>query len=154
MSMPSTDQPSPAPPFPPERDPLTGLPGMAAARRRLARWEGERDTGEGGHVHALLLGLRRFEAVNLAYGEETGDEALIAIARRVAAHASAVLDGPCLTARGPGGTFLVIAEEACSRERWQMFAEQLADLVARPIARRGGALRLSPRVALLRVLAG
>jgi hypothetical protein len=36
-----------------------------------------------------------------------------------------------------GGTFLLIADEGCSRERWQMFAEQVADRVAKPIVRRG-----------------
>ncbi|MDE2303040.1 MAG: EAL domain-containing protein, partial [Sphingomonadales bacterium] len=57
-------------------------------------------------------------------------------------------------ARGSGGTFLVIADQPCSRERWQLFAEQLAECVARPIARGREALRLSPRLALLRALAG
>ena len=133
------------------RDGLTGLPGFAAARARLTRWLGP-DAGAG--VHALLLGFRRFETVNLAYGEAAGDGALVEVARRLTHFADNELDGGWLAARGPGGTFLLIANEACSRERWQLVAEQLADIVARPIVRRAGTLRLSPRVALLRVLAG
>ena len=100
-----------------------------------------------------MLGFRRFEAVNLAYGDAAGDGALVEIARRLMHFADAELDGPWLVARGGGGTFLVAANEQCSRERWQLFAEQLADVVARPIERRAGTLRLSPRLALLRALA-
>ena len=133
------------------RDGLTGLPGFAGARARLAQWLAPE---VGGSVHALLLGFRRFETVNLAYGEAAGDGALVEVARRLTHFADSELDGQWLAARGPGGTFLLIANEACSRERWQLFAEQLADIVARPIVRRAGTLRLSPRLALLRVLAG
>ena len=100
-----------------------------------------------------MLGFRRFETVNLAYGDAAGDGALVEIARRLMHFADAELDGPWLVARGGGGTFLVAANEQCSRERWQLFAEQLADVVARPIERRAGTLRLSPRLALLRALA-
>ena len=148
------------------RDALTGLTSLDAARGRLAAWSrGEEDVPatEGAAaaeptiaktpcVHALMLGFRRFETVNLAYGEAAGDGALVEIARRLMHFADAELDGPWLVARGGGGTFLVAANEECSRERWQLFAEQLADVVARPIERRAGTLRLSPRLALLRVL--
>jgi EAL domain-containing protein (putative c-di-GMP-specific phosphodiesterase class I) len=48
----------------------------------------------------------------------------------------------------------LIVDEACSRERWHAFADQLADRIAQPIQRRVGTLRLSPRIALLRVLVG
>lgn len=142
----------------PQRDPLTGLAGMELARERLAQWatagaEGG-DGGDGPSVHALLLGLRRFEAVNLAFGESAGDAALAVVASRLTQFAGAELDGPWLAARGPGSSFLLIADQSCSRERWQLFAEQLADLVARPIAGGQGALRLSPAMALLRVLPG
>ena len=136
-----------------ERDPLTGLPPIAVARRWLEREDG---TGPGGagSIHALLLGLRRFDAVNLAYGAGAGDLALIEVAARITQFATAELEGPWLVTRGPGGTFLLLATEACSRERWQLFAEQLADRVARPLALGGATLRLSPRIALLRGLAG
>ncbi len=141
------------------RDPLTGLPGLDWARARLAQWVAK-DPSPGEiaagipRVHALLLGIRRFETINLAYGEATGDATLIEVAARITQLASEEIDGEWVVARGTGGTFLLIADEACSRERWQLFAEQLADWVTRPIQRRANTLRLSPRIALLRVLVG
>ena len=130
------------------RDTLTGLPGMDAARLRLAEWAGQGEAS----VHALLLGLRRFDAINLAYGAAAGDAALVEVAARLSHFAAAERDGPWLAVHGGGGTFLLIANEACSRERWQLFAEQLADVIARPIAGVNAVLRLSPRIALLRGL--
>ena len=137
-----------------ERDAVTGLPGLDAARLRLEAW-GQPGAGEAPSVHALLLGLQRFDTINLAYGTAAGDAVLAEIAARLTHFAAAELDGQWCAARGGGGSFLLVTREPCSRERWQLFAEQLADLVARPIARGGGGLlRLSPRIALLRGLAG
>jgi predicted signal transduction protein with EAL and GGDEF domain len=130
-----------------DRDTLTGLPGIEAVRERLGTWSSD----EGAALHALLLGLRRFDAVNLAYGTSAGDLALAEVSARLTHFAAAELDGPWLAAR-TGGSFLLVANEACSRERWQLFAQQLADTVAGPIDRGSGALRLSPQIALLRVL--
>lgn len=135
-----------------DRDPITGLPGPEAARQRIAEWI-VRGNGEGGHVHALLLGLRRFDAVNLAYGAAAGDIALAEVGARLAHFAADELDGPFLVARSGGSHFLIVAAEPCSRERWQLFGEQIADAAARPITLSSGVLRLSPRVALLRGLA-
>lgn len=131
------------------RDALTGLLRLEAVSARVAGWNGE---GEAASVHALLLGLRRFDAINLAYGAAAGDVALAEVAARIAHFAAGELDGSFLVARSSGSNFLVIANWACSRERWRLFAEQLADIVARPIAAPKGLLRLSPRVALLRAL--
>lgn len=131
------------------RDALTGLPGPDAARARLGEWlEG------GGQIHALLLGLRRFDAVNLAYGAAAGDEALAEVAARIRHFAGSELDGPWLAARTGGGQFLLLSGGALSRERWQLIATQLAEAVARPIPVAGAMLRLSPRLALLRGLTG
>ena len=130
------------------RDALTGLPGREAARARLGEW-----LAAGLPVHAMLLGLRRFDTVNLAYGTAAGDAALAEVAARIRHFAADELDGPWLLARSGGGQFLLLATEACSRERWQLFSGQLLETVARPIAAGGGTLRLSPRAALLRGLA-
>jgi predicted signal transduction protein with EAL and GGDEF domain len=132
-----------------DRDTLTGLPGIEAVRERLHAWCADGETA----LHGLLLGLRRFDAINLAYGSAAGDLALAEVAARLTHFAGAELDGAWLATRAGGGTFLLVANEACSRERWQLFAEQLADAIAGPIARGSGSLRLSPRIALLRVLA-
>jgi len=137
------------------RDNVTGLPHVEAVRERLGEWFAEAAAkGEPARIHAMLLGLRRFDAVNLAYGSAAGDGALAEVSARISHFAAAELDGPWLVAWRGGGNFLLVADEACSRERWQLFAEQLADTVARPIAVPAGVLRLSPRIALLRGLAG
>lgn len=130
-------------------DALTGLPGRDAARARLGEWL---DRGE--PVHGLLIGLRRFDAVNLAYGSAAGDTALVEVAARIRHFAHGELDGAWIAARGGGGQFLVLTTEACSRERWQMVAAQVLDALARPLAAAGNTLRLSPRGALLRSLGG
>lgn len=106
------------------------------------------------HVHAMLLGLRRLDAINIAYGEAAGDGALQEVASRIQHFAAEELDGPWVLARAGGGTFVLVANEACSRERWQLVADQLADLIAAPVAVRSGILRLSPRIALIRALTG
>ncbi|MCB2076637.1 MAG: GGDEF domain-containing protein [Novosphingobium sp.] len=136
------------------RDVLTGLPGIDAARERLEEWlvQGAED-GAPACIHALLIGLRRFDAVNLAYGAAAGDGALARVAARMSHTAAEAIDGSWFVARSTGGNFLLMANETCSRERWQLFAEQLADEVSQPIAVPAGVLRLSPRVALLRGLA-
>ena len=134
----------------PARDPITGLPDVEAARARLAEWAGGDDVS--GPVHAILLGLERFDAVNLAYGATAGDIALAEVASRLSHFAAAELDGPFIVARSGGSHFLIAAAEPFSRERWQLFAEQVADAVARPVTVPGGVLRLSPRGALLRGL--
>ena len=115
----------------PARDPITGLPDVEAARARLAEWAGGDDVS--GPVHAILLGLERFDAVNLAYGATAGDIALAEVASRLSHFAAAELDGPFIVARSGGSHFLIAAAEPFSRERWQLFAEQVADAVARPV---------------------
>lgn len=137
------------------RDGVTGLPGAEAVRVRLSQWLDRAEaTGEPAHIHAMLLGLRRFDAVNLAYGAAAGDVALIEVSNRLTHFAAGELDGAWLAGRGGGGNFLLVVNEACSRERWQLIAEQLADAVSRPIVVPTGMLRLTPRVALLRGLPG
>lgn len=133
----------------PARDALTGLVGRDAARLRLTEW-----LGEGAQVQAMLIGLRRFDTVNLAYGAAAGDAALAEIATRMKHFAASELESGWLAARSGGGQFLLVNREPCSRERWQMVAAQLLDQVARPIAGAGGTVRPSPRAALLRALEG
>ncbi|MEQ1495486.1 MAG: GGDEF domain-containing phosphodiesterase [Novosphingobium sp.] len=130
-------------------DALTGLPGREAARARLGDWL---DRGE--LMHGLLIGLRRFDTVNLAYGSAAGDSALAEVAARIRYFAQGELDGTWIAARGGGGQFLLLSTESCSRQRWQMVASQILDALARPIAVGGHTLRLSPRGALLRSLGG
>ncbi|MBD3728085.1 MAG: EAL domain-containing protein [Sphingomonadales bacterium] len=142
----------------PARDRLTGLYGPGDAHTTLGRWQA--DYSARGHVapiQAMLLGLGRFDTVNLAYGEAAGDGALAEVARRILHFAEDEFEsGASLVARIGGGQFLVAALEACSRERWEWLADALADAVALPIADLEGAgtLRLWPRVALMRATHG
>ncbi len=134
-----------------QRDALTGLPGLDAFRARIGQWaERGSEEGEGPRLHALLLGMRRFDALNLAYGSASGDAALAEVAARLGHFAETELEGPWIAVRSGGSNFVLAASEACSRERWQHFAGQLADLAAAPIAAPGGVVRLTPRIALLR----
>ncbi|MGC1270372.1 MAG: GGDEF domain-containing phosphodiesterase [Croceibacterium sp.] len=136
------------------QDSLTGLIGAEAARAQIGAWRSAAKLrGEAPTVHAMLLGLKRFAAVNLAYGEDAGDRALAEVAARVLHFAGGALDGEWLAARVGGGNFLIAANEACSRERWHWLAEELAQVVSAPIVDSGGStVRLWPRIALLRAL--
>jgi predicted signal transduction protein with EAL and GGDEF domain len=130
------------------RDALTGLAGREAARARLSEW-----LAQGEQVHALLLGLRRFDTVNLAYGQAAGDTALDEVAARLNHFAADVFDGAWLAARISGGQFLLLSVDPCSRERWQMLTAQLIEACIRPIITPAGTVRLSLRAAMLRGLA-
>lgn len=134
---------------------LTGIPGLEAVHEKIASWRGEQaNKPEPAHVHAMLLGLRRLDTINMAYGSEAGDGALEELATRISHFADEEFDGHWLLARAGGGTFLLAVNEACSRERWQLMADQLADLIARPVAVPSGILRLTPWIAMIRALTG
>lgn len=131
-----------------QRDALTGLIGHDSARRRLAAWLGE------GPVHVLLAAVSRLGAINLAYGSAAGDGVLGEVAARLVHFAGEELDSPWFAARLGGGTFLLAAREACSRERWALVGEGLVTALAQPLRAGGVGLNLSPRVALLRAVDG
>lgn len=131
-----------------ERDAITGLPCRAVALARLGEW-----LACGAPVHALLVGLKRLDTVNLAYGKAGGNVLLVEVASRIRHFAQEELGGEVMVARGEAGTFLVIATEPCSRDHWQLFATQLLAILARPIVVAGAQVRLTPRAALLRATA-
>jgi diguanylate cyclase len=131
------------------RDVLTGLSRREPARARLGEW-----LARGEQVHALLLGVRRFDTVNLAYGNAAGDTALVEVAARLKHFAADELDGAWLAARISGGQFLLLSTDPCSRERWEMLGAQLIEACSRSIATPAGTVRLTLRAALLRGLAG
>lgn len=142
-----------------KRDALTGLVDADQAKARIARWLGDwRDTQSGDPLHAMLIAVGRIDTVNLAYGATTGDSALVEIAQRISHFASDEFESAdWFAARVAGGTFLLVARDTCSRERWQWFAEALADAIAMPIVMPedvGSTVRLWPRVALMRAVEG
>lgn len=144
-----------------KRDALTGLLDADQAKRRIARWLDDwRGNSGGDPLHAMLIAVGRIDTVNLAYGATTGDSALVEIAQRVMHFADDEFEtSDWFAARVSGGTFLLVARDRCSRERWQWFAEALADAIAMPITMPetlphdgGRTVRLWPRVALMRAL--
>lgn len=134
-------------------DALTGLVSAIEARQRLSAWSAGSDGGSG-RWQAMLIGLNRFQSVNHAYGQPAGDGALIEIAQRLRALAGEEIDGEWFAARLSGSDFLLAARDDVTRERWTFVASTLADAVARPLAAASGALRLAPRLALLRAKPG
>lgn len=141
------------------RDALTGLLDFGQAKARIARWlvDSPRETGAC-TLHAMLIAVGRIETVNLAYGADTGDTALVEITQRILHFATDEFEtDDWFAARVAGGTFLLVARDKCSRERWQWFAEALADAIAMPIVmpiEGGSTVRLWPRVALMRAVKG
>ncbi len=135
-----------------DRDRLTGLIGADAAVEQISQWQNTAASpGERPPLHAMLIGLKRFAAVNLAFGADAGDRALVEVAERLLQFAESEFDNAWLVARVGGGTFLLVANEACSRERWQWLAEELAQVIGAPILDPGGdTVRPWPRMALLR----
>jgi EAL domain-containing protein (putative c-di-GMP-specific phosphodiesterase class I)/GGDEF domain-containing protein len=138
-----------------ERDPLTGLIGLEAAGRQVAAWQGETSGPSPAPIHALLLRIRRFSSVNLAYGAAAGDRALVEVAARIGRLLDREFGEDRLVARVGGGAFFVAVARPCSRERWEALAEELARVVGQPIGEGGeGTVRLRPRMALLRAAPG
>ena len=141
-----------------QRDALTGLVDAPQAKALMARWldEWRRDI-EAAPLHAMLIAVGRIDTVNLAYGSLTGDSVLVEIAQRVMHFAADEFQtAEWFAARVAGGTFLLVARDRCSRERWQWFAEALADAIALPIVmpeEGSNTVRLWPRVALMRAVA-
>lgn len=139
---------APLPADPVEFDVLTGLSRADAARAWLDA------AGASEHVHAMLVGLHRFQSVNLAYGKSCGDLTLAEIGRRIARFTRDEIGQDAIAARIGGGEFLVACSAPLSRQRWQWLAESLARAIARPMAAGGDRLHLAPRTALLRGLPG
>ncbi|MET1756329.1 GGDEF domain-containing phosphodiesterase [Novosphingobium sp. RD2P27] len=137
------------------RPSLPGVSGLDPLRDRITEWMGREGIElDSAPLQAMLVGLRRLDAVNLAYGEAAGDGALEEVAARIGGFAAGELEGRWLVARAGGGSFLLLANEPCSRERWQLVAGELGEVVARPLAVPEGVLRLSPRIGLVRMLTG
>ena len=135
-------------------DPLTGLGTLAELGQVIDEWCDTRAAGsESCPVQAMLITLGRIDTVNVAFGETTGDGALVEVAQRIRHFAADELESePWLAARVSGGAFVLAAHARMPAERWQWLAEALADALAAPIAQLGsdGSIRLWPRVALLR----
>jgi diguanylate cyclase (GGDEF)-like protein len=109
------------------RDPLTGLAQRALFEIRLnesmARWQRNRQ-----RFAVLYCDVDDFKSINDRFGHRAGDEALVAIARRIA---DAVRSTDMVVRLG-GDEFAVVMETASAAET-ERAAERICDLVATTI---------------------
>lgn len=81
-------------------DPLTGLANRRQLDERAARWEPPHGPG----FAALVIDADHFKRVNDLYGHAVGDEVLVSMAKRIAAHA----EGADLAVRLGGEEFALV----------------------------------------------
>ena len=143
-----------------DHDRLTDLVGMNGALSQIAAWQAQaaRD-GDEAPIHAMLLCLERFSAVNITFGKCVGDRVLTVAAARMLSFARAELGSHWLVARVTDNFFLIAANEPLNRERWEWLAEGLSCALDRPVEiadQRGSTqqVRLRQRFALSRSTPG
>jgi diguanylate cyclase (GGDEF)-like protein len=125
------------------RDQLTGLRNPLAARR----WIETRVT-RGSPAAVLLLALTRFEMVNTAFGRETGDALLKAVARRIEPLVVDAGGKRALIARMAGAEFAV-GLEGESADRAASLAQRLIEAVERPFLSDGHVVTLGCRIGIV-----
>jgi diguanylate cyclase (GGDEF)-like protein len=125
------------------RDSLTGLAPAAAFRT----WLGERMGN--GNLSLLLVNISRFDMINAAFGRETGDVALRALAHRVEPLLADTRVVDKIIARMPGAEFAIALAGDLSAERLHMLAEAIVDAVARPFSTGDEVIRLGCRIGVV-----
>jgi diguanylate cyclase (GGDEF)-like protein len=126
-------------------DALTGLPNrvlfldrLEQALRRAARRDEEVSCA------VLFLDLDRFKAVNDAFGHQTGDELLAAVARRLE---SAVRPGDTVARLG-GDEFTVLLEEISGVQEATLVAERIQATLTEPFAIAGRQLDICASIGI------
>jgi len=109
-----------------QRDPLTGLGSMIAARQLLDAHPHQQHT-------VFMIGLTRFEIINDAFGRLTGDAVLRALARRIERCVTTVSVAKPLVARIAGATYLVILPQRMDSAQMDLVASELAAALERPV---------------------
>jgi diguanylate cyclase (GGDEF)-like protein len=105
-------------------DELTGL-----ANRRAAYAELDRRTSEDELVTVLIIDLDRFKELNDTLGHHTGDEALVAVADRLAA---AVGEAGQVSRLG-GDEFAVVLDRGADEQHAMALARRLLDALDEPV---------------------
>ena len=128
-------------------DPLTGLPNRRAFYRLGAALLAE-PTGR--PLAAAVLDLDDFKLVNDLLGHAAGDDVLVTVARRLAAHA-----GDSLVARLGGDEFAGLFTTATIDERWlRRTATALSRTLGAPMWIAGHQVRITVSVGLVPVTQG
>ena len=122
-------------------DPLTGLPNRAYlddhVRRALARQEGTDRC-----LALLFLDLDRFKVVNDSMGHATGDQLLVAVARRL----RALVPGDNQVVRVGGDEFVIVLEGCRSADQAARVAERIRESFQTPFTVAGGDLYASASI--------
>lgn len=121
------------------RDPLTGLCDGQAMRERL----GAMLSAEGsGPVVLLLLSASRYDAINAAFGRETGDAVLQAVARRIERQADERSE---LIARMAGAEFAILLAAPATIGDGRFLAGELIEVIGRPFISGDHAITIGSR---------
>ena len=131
-------------------DPLTGLPNRALYLDRLDGALARARRREGQHVAVLFLDLDRFKVVNDSLGHLTGDQLLVAIARRLE---SSLPPGDTVARLG-GDEFTILVENAGSVTEVMGLAERLHEELSRPFGLEGQELFSSASIGIAYAITG
>jgi diguanylate cyclase (GGDEF)-like protein len=132
------------------RDPLTGLADGRAARAWIA---GHLATEKLGTVTgncplvAVLLSVSRYDAINAAFGRQTGDAVLQAVGRRIERHVGGAAR-PRLVARMAGAEFAVLLAAPASLADGQFLAGELIEAIGRPFISGDHVINLGSRAGI------
>jgi len=127
------------------RDPMTGVEDGPELRRWIdARLQ--EPAGEGPRCVLLLLAVSRFETINRAFGNATGDALLQGIARRIERLVAGGARGRRCVARIAGAEFAIGLAAPATIEEGEMIAGQIAEAVSRPFVSGDQIITLACRV--------
>lgn len=90
-----------------------------------------RETLRAGPTAMMLIGLKRFDAINAAFGRVTGDALLVAVERRIAAVAEAASNGSATVLRSGGTEFIVMSGAMALKDRLAL-ANRIVTQIERP----------------------
>ncbi len=126
-----------------DHDVLTGLPKSLKLRHWIAEVLGHVP------VTLIMMQISAFDILNDAFGRETGDMALRALAHRMQPIVSEVGDQDAMLARLQGTEFAVAVRGDYSIERLHLMAEALVEVLMRPFSVDQELVRLSCAVAIV-----
>lgn len=122
-------------------DTLTGLINRTTFAARLDETLAATDAGA---VSVLFVDLDRFKYVNDTFGHETGDEALVAAARRI----TSCVRGEDLVARLGGDKFLIAAVTAGDASEAEDVAQRVIAAFSEPVTISAGPVFLTPSIGI------